>query len=86
MIPPEHNAQFVWRMEEILDLYEEPYDPNRPVGCFDERPYQLLAEVRDPLPMEPGKAKRFDSEYERKGTAHVCSWPSSLSRATGKRG
>ena len=42
VIPPEHNAQFVWRMEEILDLYEEPYDPNRPVVCFDERPCQLL--------------------------------------------
>jgi hypothetical protein len=61
----------VWRMEAVLDLYEEPYDPKRPVVCFDERPCQLLAEVRDPLPMEPGKAKRFDSEYERKGTAHV---------------
>ena len=47
MIPPEQNAQFVWRMEEILDLYEEPYDPNRPVVCFDERPCQLLAEVRE---------------------------------------
>ena len=54
MIPPEQNAQFVWRMEEILDLYEEPYDPKRPVVCFDERPCQLLADVRDPLPMEPG--------------------------------
>ena len=58
-------------MEEILDLYEELYDPKRPVVCFDERPCQLLAEVRDPLPIAPGKAKRFDSEYERKGTAHV---------------
>src|SRR3712207_9534257 len=58
-------------MEAVLDLYEEPYDPKRPVVCFDERPCQLLAEVRDPSPMEPGKAKRFDSEYERKGTAHV---------------
>ena len=73
MIPPEHNAQFVWRMEEILDLYEEPYDPKRPVVCFDERPCQLLADVRDPLPMEPGghPNKRVDSEYERKGTSHV---------------
>src|SRR5215203_4338137 len=58
-------------MEAVLDLYEEPYYPKCPVVCFDERPCQLLAEVRDPLPMEPGKAKRFDSEYERKGTAHV---------------
>lgn len=71
MIPPKQDAAFVWRMEAVLDLYEEPYDPKCPVVCFDERPCQLLAEVRDPLPMEPGKAKRFDSEYERKGTAHV---------------
>jgi hypothetical protein len=85
VIPPKQDAAFVWRMEAVLDLYEEPYDPKCPVVCFDERPCQLLAEVRDPLPMEPGKAKRFDSEYERKGTAHVLSWPSSLSRATEKR-
>ena len=71
MIPPEHNAQFVWRMEEILDLYEEPYDPNRPVVCFDERPCQLLAEVREPLASKPGKPKRVDSEYERRGMANV---------------
>jgi transposase len=73
VIPPEHNAQFVWRMEKILDLYEEPYDPNRPVVCFDERPCQLLADVRDPLPMEPGGRpnKRVDSEYERRGMANV---------------
>ena len=73
MVPPEQNTAFVWRMEEVLDLYEEPYDPKRPVVCFDERPCQLLADVRDPLPMEPGgrPKKRVDSEYERKGTAHV---------------
>ena len=71
MIPPEHNAQFVWRMEEILDLYEEPYDPNRPVVCFDERPCQLLAEVREPLASKPGKPHRVDSEYERRGMANV---------------
>jgi hypothetical protein len=71
VIPPEHNAQFVWRMEEILDLYEEPYDPKRPVVCFDERPCQLSAEVRESLPPKPGKPKRVDSEYERRGTAHV---------------
>ncbi len=71
MIPPEHNAQFVWRMEEILDLYEEPYDSKKPVVCFDERPCQLLAEVRESLASKPGKPKRVDSEYERRGTAHV---------------
>jgi DDE superfamily endonuclease len=59
-------------MEEILDLYEEPYDPKRPVVvCFDERPCQLLAEVREPLAGKPGKPKRVDSEYERRGMANV---------------
>ena len=71
MIPPEHNAQFVWRMEQILDLYEEPYDPKRPVVCFDERPCQLLAEVRESLASKPGKPQRVDSEYERRGMANV---------------
>jgi transposase len=71
VIPPEYNTQFVWRMEEILDLYEEPYDPNRPVVCFDERPCQLLAEVRESFAGKPGKPKRVDSEYERRGMANV---------------
>ena len=71
MIPPKQNARFVWRMEEVLDLYEEPYDPRRPVVCFDERPCQLLAEVREPLPVRTGKPERRDHEYERGGTANV---------------
>lgn len=56
-------------MEDVLDLYEEPYDPVRPVVCFDESPKQLIAEVRQPLPPEPGQPTRYDTEYERKG---VC--------------
>ncbi len=71
MIPPKKNAAFVWRMEEVLDLYEEPYDPLRPVVCFDERPCQLIGDVRDPLPMKPGHIERFDSEYERGGVCWV---------------
>jgi hypothetical protein len=71
VIPPEYNTQFVWRMEEILDLYEEPYDPKRAVVCFDERPCQLLAEVRESLACKPGKPKRVDFEYERRGMANV---------------
>ena len=71
MIPPNKSAAFVWRMEEVLDLYEEPYDPLFPVVCFDERPCQLLAEVREPRPMAPGRSERRDHEYERKGTANV---------------
>lgn len=58
-------------MEEVLDLYEEPYDPKRPVVCFDERPCQLIGEVREPLPMKPGCIERFDSEYERGGVCWV---------------
>jgi DDE superfamily endonuclease len=58
-------------MEEILDLYEEPYDRQRPVICFDERPCQLIGDVRDPLPMKPGCIERFDSEYERGGVCWV---------------
>jgi hypothetical protein len=55
-------------MEDVLDLYAAPYDPARPVVCFDESPYQLIAEVRQPLPPEPGQVTRFDTEYERCGT------------------
>ena len=58
-------------MEGVLDLYEEPYDPKRPVVCFDERPCQLLADVTEPLPVGPGLPERRDHEYERRGTANV---------------
>lgn len=54
------------RIEKVLDLYEEPYDPRRPVVfCFDERFCQLMGDVREPLPIEPGCIERFDSGYER---------------------
>jgi len=71
VIPPRKSAAFVWRMEEVLDLYEESYDALRPVICFDERPCQLIGDVRDPLPMKPGRVERFDSEYERGGVCWV---------------
>jgi hypothetical protein len=71
VIPPKNSAAFAWRMEAVLDLYEEPYDPLFPVVCFDERPCQLLAEVREPLPIEPGRPERRDHEYERRGMVHV---------------
>ena len=58
-------------MEEVLDLYAEPYDPQRPRVCIDERPCQLLGEVVEPLPMEPGQPRRIDSQYERKGTCSL---------------
>jgi len=58
-------------MEDVLDLYAEPYDPRRPVVCTDERPCQLLADVLEPLPMKPGRTRRIDYEYKRKGTCNL---------------
>ena len=58
-------------MEDVLELYEEAYDPKRPVVCFDEKPVQLVAETRKPQPAAPGRPKRYDYEYERRGTANV---------------
>jgi hypothetical protein len=71
VIPPKESARFVWRMEEVLDLYEEPYDPKRPVVCFDERPCQLLAEIRESLRLGAGRPERRDHEYQRQGMAHL---------------
>jgi transposase len=65
------GADFVWRMEDLLDLYAEPFDPRRPWVCFDEKPYQLLREVRPPLPPAPGQPRRIDYEYRREGTCNV---------------
>jgi hypothetical protein len=58
-------------MEDTLDLYAEPYDPRYPHVCFDEVPYQLVAETRLPLPMQPGKPERYDYEYRRNGTCNL---------------
>lgn len=54
-----------------MDLYAEPYDPQRPQVCFDERPVQLLKNIYYPLPAQPGQVKRYDYEYERNGTANL---------------
>jgi DDE superfamily endonuclease len=58
-------------MEDILALYEQPYDPLRPVVCFDERPCQLIGEIVAPIPMNPGRIKRQDHDYEREGTCGI---------------
>ena len=65
------NAEYLWKMEKVLDVYERPYDPKRPVVCFDERPCQLLGDVLLPLPMKPGKVKKEDYHYKRHGTCVV---------------
>lgn len=55
-------------MEDLLDLYEQPYDPRWPVICFDERPCQLLGDTLVPIPMKPGKCYKYDYHYQRHGT------------------
>jgi hypothetical protein len=71
VIPPEKNAEFVCAMEEVLDLYHQPYDPAQPVVCFDEGSKQLIGETRVPLPIRPGQPARYDYEYERQGTCNL---------------
>jgi hypothetical protein len=58
-------------MEDVLDVYHRPYDADCPVVCMDEKPYQLLGESRDPIPMKPGRVKREDSEYVRGGHCSI---------------
>jgi len=58
-------------MEDVLEVYSRPYDPAKPVICMDEKPYQLLGEVREPIPAEPGKVVKVDSEYKREGTCSI---------------
>jgi DDE superfamily endonuclease len=68
---PEASAAFVAAMEDVLDLYAQPYDPQRPVVCLDEKPVVLHAEARPRLPARPGQIERRDYEYVRLGTAAV---------------
>jgi hypothetical protein len=68
------SAEFVAAMEDVLELYAEPYDPQRPVVCFDEVPVQLIAETRQPVPAQPGQPERFDYEYRRNGTCNQFVW------------
>jgi len=68
---PEVNGEYVARMEDVLDLYAEAPDPERPVICFDETPVQLIGEVRQPIPVEPGQLERYDYEYRRNGTVNL---------------
>jgi transposase len=68
---PQVNAEYVARMEDVLDLYAEPPDPRRPVVGFDETPRQLIGDARVPIPAEPGQPRRVDYEYVRNGTANV---------------
>jgi hypothetical protein len=68
---PQIYADYVARMEDVLDLYAEAPDPKLPVVCFDESPIQLIGEVRQPIPSTPGQIERYDYEYRRNGTANL---------------
>lgn len=68
---PKIDAEYVARMEDLLDLYSADADPNQPVICFDESPTQLIEEARLPIPARPGQLERYDCEYRRNGTANL---------------
>jgi transposase len=68
---PKVDGEYVARMEDVLDLYAETPDPNRPVVCFDESPTQLIGEVRAPIAAKPGQLERYDCEYRRNGTVNL---------------
>ncbi len=70
-IPPKASAEFVWHMEDVLNVYHRPYDPRRPVVNLDETSKQLVGEAREPLPPAPGRVERYDSVYVRNGVANL---------------
>jgi len=76
-IPPKQSAEFVHHMEDVISVYERPYNPDEPVVCMDEKPYQLLGDPVEALPMRPeteekeAKNTRVDYEYERNGTCSI---------------
>jgi transposase len=84
---PKVDAEYVARMEDVLDLYAEAPDPKRPVVCFDESPTQLIGEVRQPIPAKPGQLERYDCEYRRNGTANlfIPGRPQAMAQSEGHR-
>jgi DDE superfamily endonuclease len=70
-IPPKQSSEFVYHREDVLAVYQQPPDPQRPVVCVDETFQQLIGEVREPLPVQPGAVERYDSVYVRNGVASL---------------
>jgi len=68
---PKASADYVACMEDVLELYEQPFDPQRPMICFDEWRRALIGETRTSLPAQPGRRKRVDYEYRRNGVAYL---------------
>ena len=71
VIPPDANAGFVAAMEDVLETYQKPRDPDRPLVCLDETSKQLIVDTRAPIPARPGRAVWHDYEYERNGVANI---------------
>lgn len=71
MIPPEASGEFVYYMEDVLEVYTRPYNPRYPVVCFDETSKQLVLETQVPIAAEPGQVERYDYEYERNGVQNL---------------
>ena len=68
-IPPDQNAAFVAAMEDVLELYSRPYDPEVPIVCMDEQPIELHGDAYKPIEMsETNHTRKEDHEYKRKGT------------------
>lgn len=80
---PKPDARFVAKMEDVLDVYQQPYNPARPVICVDEKSKELREEIREPIATRPSQPKRIDSEYRRRGTANIFLWIEPLA---GRRG
>jgi transposase len=70
-IPPKQNAEFVYHMEDVLEVYQRPEDARFPLICFDETPVQLISEKRQSIPTQKGHPARYDYEYRREGTANL---------------
>ncbi|MGN6625473.1 MAG: IS630 family transposase, partial [Tepidisphaeraceae bacterium] len=70
-IPPKQSAEFVFHMEDVLQVYTRPHDARRPVVCVDETFKKLIGQTRQPLPMRPGSVARYDHVYTRNGVASL---------------
>jgi len=68
---PVANSEFVYHMEDVLDVYKRPVDPKHPLVCFDESPEQLVSETRQALPIAPGQLEKYDYEYRREGVSNL---------------
>ena len=71
-MPPEANAAFVWALEDTLEVYQRPYDVQRPLVCCDAGTQPVVQDVRTPLPSAAGRPERIDDEAARHGTGHLC--------------